>query len=920
MSTLIGLGSSLLIFLAMVLALIYGSALLQLRRVRWRTGPAYAPAAEMAATDAERQLAESAGNGLKAQGFEPAFWIQAQEPTRQDASILHVQVWIHPRYCAYAQIAPHPQPEHYQPTQLDFLTLYDSGKLLHTINGIQHFLGDSPKQWDLMDGYLPSLTAHWELHCQRMTQQLEAPCAMDVARFCELSNNGLNDYLQLQVQQGEMVDSGDGRYRVTWKGAWRMLRRQQVAAPKVRAMTQQMLQNQSGPPNPAADVLAHERYDAMTRGAHSGVASRLGLLLVSLLAFGISFGMQIDFTTVAILIGVLLVHELGHLLLMALFGFRDLQVLFIPFLGAVAMGRHSHCPAWKRALIDLAGPVPGLILAGTLWYTGAAGQSDFWMQATMLLLVLNYLNLLPIHPLDGGHLLQMLLMQRWPRLQVAFWAVSVAGFFALAWWMKSAVLAALGFLFAFTLLQQTREARILRHLRQSKPSLPADNRSLPALYTAMYDLKLPWKFAQRLQSARNLLQHLTIPSPSVRESLFGLSIYLVTLIGTPALVMWEMPELIHRFVPAANIETPDWDKRLAKARTHEERADILLQAGSYHYWIGESDISEHYFRQARTLLTDAGLAESPAMVRLLIDLASIRIEAESTHTETAASQAVEHLEQALILLDKLPVESGTLIQKARALEMKGDMTDAQEQPDMALALYAQALQLQQNDDNALPSDSNSLLLKLARIHLHQGNASQADALFERALQALENSGYEEQNVQWMTLKEYSAALSNQQRYADVLSAFDRYPIPDTEHSDYWYTQMLDIRAWALFSNGQTKEAAALYEQLASRYQSSKPAYRSKYALPDALAKLLVVQHVLAGGGNEVHPAPRADAFARLQQLLNDDDINIESYLEHLDCECKQNAGGYELQQSLDMRAAVQRYGGISHPDKINTPT
>src|SRR5690606_22208099 len=41
----------------------------------------------------------------------------------------------------------------------------------------------------------------------------------------------------------------------------------------------------------------------------------------------------------AILIGVLLVHECGHLISMRLFGFTELGMFFLPGFGAAAMGR-----------------------------------------------------------------------------------------------------------------------------------------------------------------------------------------------------------------------------------------------------------------------------------------------------------------------------------------------------------------------------------------------------------------------------------------------------------------------------------------------------------------------------------------------------------------------------------------------------
>ena len=52
------------------------------------------------------------------------------------------------------------------------------------------------------------------------------------------------------------------------------------------------------------------------------------------------------------LIGVLLIHELGHLFGMRLFGYKNVQMFFIPFFGAAVSGEKRDVAAYKEAIVS----------------------------------------------------------------------------------------------------------------------------------------------------------------------------------------------------------------------------------------------------------------------------------------------------------------------------------------------------------------------------------------------------------------------------------------------------------------------------------------------------------------------------------------------------------------------------------------
>src|SRR5579859_2421271 len=175
-----------------------------------------------------------------------------------------------------------------------------------------------------------------------------------------------------------------------------------------------------GSPSLDADAVIADAKKPPRASAHSGI-----LLLVSLTAFALAEGGRQSVPGLLLLMAVLSIHEGGHALGMILFGYRDVRVFFVPFLGAVAGGRKIDAPAWQRGIVLLLGPLPGIFLSFLLLSAPAVGLARVF--AVQLLLV-NGFNLLPFYPLDGGGFVQLLFASR-PRLQAA---TSTVGMTALA--------------------------------------------------------------------------------------------------------------------------------------------------------------------------------------------------------------------------------------------------------------------------------------------------------------------------------------------------------------------------------------------------------------------------------------------------------------------------------------------------------
>ena len=158
----------------------------------------------------------------------------------------------------------------------------------------------------------------------------------------------------------------------------------------------------------------------------------LRTILSLLLFIGVFYFIIPDPWIVGFVVVVLFIHEAGHLAAMKAFGFRDLRMLFVPLLGALALGKKELVKQSERVIILLAGPVPGILLGLPLLVFGPREPIDFHSLG-LVFVILNLFNLLPITPLDGGRLIETLFFSRSSTLKRGFLLVSAIGMLVVIW-------------------------------------------------------------------------------------------------------------------------------------------------------------------------------------------------------------------------------------------------------------------------------------------------------------------------------------------------------------------------------------------------------------------------------------------------------------------------------------------------------
>jgi hypothetical protein len=160
-------------------------------------------------------------------------------------------------------------------------------------------------------------------------------------------------------------------------------------------------------------------------------------------------------------------------------------MFFIPFFGAAVSGRHYNVAGWQKALVALAGPVPGILLGVPLGVLGLALGAQTLIQLSQVLLILNGFNLLPFLPLDGGWVVHAVLFVRHPVLDVVFRFVAALALLGLGVLERGWMLIGLAVFMLIALPMAWRMAKIAHRLRkEGLIAISADAESIP-LRTAL---------------------------------------------------------------------------------------------------------------------------------------------------------------------------------------------------------------------------------------------------------------------------------------------------------------------------------------------------------------------------------------------------------------------------------------------------
>ena len=139
------------------------------------------------------------------------------------------------------------------------------------------------------------------------------------------------------------------------------------------------------------------------------LAMAAGSMLVSLAAYAWKMGFAFGLGFLLVLV----IHEIGHALMIRAKGLRAGAMVFIPFVGGAVTLRRQPRSAYVDAQIGLAGPIAGTIASWISLKVFELSGDPLYLAIAVAGFVLNLFNLTPIGPLDGGRIAAAITKWMW---------------------------------------------------------------------------------------------------------------------------------------------------------------------------------------------------------------------------------------------------------------------------------------------------------------------------------------------------------------------------------------------------------------------------------------------------------------------------------------------------------------------------
>lgn len=127
-------------------------------------------------------------------------------------------------------------------------------------------------------------------------------------------------------------------------------------------------------------------------------------LILSVGVYAIAYGWKFAVG----LVYLLFIHEMGHMVGARMKGVPTSPAIFIPFMGAAVGMKEKPKNIKDDVFITYLGPLAGFISILPFFALYAVNKDPFWLVMLQVGAMINLFNLVPMMPLDGGHIARML--------------------------------------------------------------------------------------------------------------------------------------------------------------------------------------------------------------------------------------------------------------------------------------------------------------------------------------------------------------------------------------------------------------------------------------------------------------------------------------------------------------------------------
>lgn len=437
----------------------------------------------------------------------------------------------HPEHNIYVDVENNMAPDAIQPFKSTLLSFYESTKVV----------GYYAEAYGVIDGYEGNHcidNTHQDINIRLKSfleylseyendNELGSRLKQSTKTYINRLNTSASEYIDYLEQQEIVKRTNEGAYAFTFVSAIKMASqlRKGAAAVAKKESEHKALLNQHPDYLLAPEVNAYYRLDKIINHNTFNKWIKTILLILSVMAFAVLFGSFLSYSFVVLLIPVLFFHELGHYAAMRLFGYHDLQILFLPF-GAAVLGKEKDVSVLKKVIVSLAGPVPGIIVALFIgWISPESLEIDWINQLVIVLLIINYFNLLPFMPLDGGQIINQVLLGRYPIAQFVFSVLSVAAFAFFAFYFDDFIVKTIAIFLGLGLIGQFNNTKLLYGLK----NITFSNKTelIAKIFKSLE--KEPIRFQQKFQKIQAILPFLEQSKAKFYEIILGLILYFTAL-------------------------------------------------------------------------------------------------------------------------------------------------------------------------------------------------------------------------------------------------------------------------------------------------------------------------------------------------------------------------------------------------------